>query len=67
MCGSMFEWYLGDAERYTWNDAVRNIASLEHYPTIDEIFGGSAATFVQYFRLTRMAFLSQVSASYYRD
>ncbi len=59
-------WHFWDASRYDWNDVITEISSLEYYPTVDEVLGISAATFVQYFRAHPDGCIeSAVSDTYY--
>lgn len=63
------EWHFWDTEKYASYEAVNtNMPHLDNDPTIDEVFGVSAATFVQYFRAHPNGCLeSAVSETYYRE
>lgn|GEM_PF-5696282 len=62
------EWHFWDAEKYTYEDIDANMTHPDYYPVIDDVFGVSAATFVQYFRAHPDGCLeSAVSESYYRE
>ena len=61
------EWHFWYAEKYTYEDIDPNITHPDYYPVIDDVFGVSAATFVQYFRAHPDGCLElAVSESYYR-
>lgn len=61
-------WRFWDAEKYTYIDIDPNMTHPEHYPVIEDVFGVSAATFVQYFRAHPDGCLeSAVSETYYRE
>lgn len=61
------EWHFWDADKYTYEDIDANMTHPDYYPVIDDVFGVSAATFVQYFRAHPDGCLeSAVSESYYQ-